>query len=79
MGHIKVSDQIRTMEEFEDWFTGAREGNPVFYSPHVNPEWDDLWISLGDSPEIGRGTRSTSLSNADLRWIHTLLNLHFGK
>lgn len=71
--------RIKTFSELHDWFTGAREGHAVFYSPNTNPDWDDLWLRLSDGPEIGRGIGSISLSNEDLRWLYTLLSHHFGK
>jgi hypothetical protein len=74
-----VTERVRTWAELEDWFTGAREGLAVFYSPDTSPDWDDLWMRLSDSPEIGRGMRSFSLSNEDVRWLHRLLSHHFNQ
>lgn len=71
-------ERVRSWQELEDWFSGAREGHAVFYSPDTSPEWDDLWVRLSDGSEVGRGMRSFSLSNEDLRWLHELLAHHFG-
>jgi len=65
------------MSEIQDWFTGADKGHAVFYSPDTSPDYDDLWMRLSDTPEIGRGLRSFSLSTQDLRWLHELLSHHF--
>ena len=63
-------------DEIKDWFTGKDKGNPVYESPHRRDDWDPLWVSLGDSPEIGRGLSSYSLTNDDLKWLRELLNRH---
>lgn len=71
--------RVRTWQELEDWFTGAAEGRAVFYSPDTGPGWDDLWLRLGDEPELGRGVRSFSLSPDDLRWLHAVLARYLGR
>ena len=69
--------RVRTWRDLEDWFSGMAEGHAVFYSPDTDPKWDDLWVRLSDGPEIGRGMRSFSLSNEDLRWLYELLRHHY--